>query len=84
MDELDEINDLAKAHKEQVHATAAIYHKGFVENPAGAKILEQWINAHCLSEPPSPDATQRECGMADGKRALVREIINQIQIITGE
>jgi len=83
VDEEPDIERLQRQQEEKIHTTASRYHKAFVQCEDGAKLLEGWINHYCIGRPPLPSASARECGIADGKRELIREIIEQIQIAGG-
>lgn len=83
----DEVDQVEKANKE-VHAAQRIraqaYHHIFVQDPLGQKILSEWVTSYCTGSPPSHNASERECGMADGKRELVKLILDQITKANGE
>lgn len=80
-EEAESIKDKMHEAKQQ-RATA--YHDTFVKNPAGAKILAEWINLYCMGGVPGTNATQREVGMRDGKQELIKTIVTQINNATGE
>ena len=82
-DELDEIEAQRKALEAAAFERAKSYHHLFTQDPVGQKILAEWVNEYCTGNPPGPNASEREVGMMDGKRQLVKMIIDQITIATG-
>lgn len=83
-DELDEIRQQMREAEAAQHRRATAYHHIFAQDPLGQKILAEWVNDYCTGHPPSPNASEREVGMMDGKRQLVKLILDQITIVTGE
>ena len=82
-DELDEIEAQRKSLEAAAFERAKSYHHLFAQDPVGQKILAEWVNEYCTGNPPGPNASEREVGMMDGKRQLVKLIIDQITIATG-
>ena len=60
---------------------AALYHAAFVQNPAGKKILDKWVMRYCMTPLSATDASLYQCGKAEGKRAMVKEILDHISMI---
>ena len=83
-DETDKLDDIKAEHQEAIQARATGYHHVFAQEPLGMKILAEWVGRFCTGGVPGPDASARQCAMRDGKQELVAEIIQQIQIATGE
>ena len=52
----------------------------FSKTEAGRNILTECVQSFCTSKPAGHNATDREVHMNDGKRELISEILNQIQI----
>lgn len=79
--------ELDKARKDNEaarHIRASAYHHVFAQDAMGQKILTEWVTSFCTGSPPPPSASEREVGMMDGKRELVKLILDQISIVTGE
>lgn len=83
-DELDETEKQQREAEAAHRIRAQAYHHIFVQDPLGQKILAEWVNDYCTGHPPSPSASEREVGMVDGKRQLVKLILDQITIATGD
>ncbi len=83
-DELDAIEEQKEKIQSAQHIRATAYSHVFAQDPLGQKILAEWVNDYCTGNPPSASASEREVGMMDGKRQLVRMILDQIVIATGE
>jgi len=82
-DELDEIEAQRKSLEAAAFERSKSYHHLFAQDTVGQKILAEWVNEYCTGNPPGPNASEREVGMMDGKRQLVKMIIDQITIATG-
>jgi len=83
-DELDQVDKANKEIRAAQRIRSQAYHHVFAQDPLGQKILAEWVNAYCTGSPPSPGASERECGMADGKREIVKLILDQITKANGE
>ena len=64
---------------ELARAKASRYHRAFVQNEDGKKILEHWVQTYAMRGITKPDATLFELGLAEGRRSIITEILNQIQ-----
>ena len=82
-DELDDIEAQRKTLEAAAFERAKGYHHLFVQDVIGQKILAEWVNEYCTGNPPGPNASEREVGMMDGKRQMVKMIIDQITVATG-
>lgn len=67
-----------KIQQAAIQERASAYHRVFAQNKDGNKILGEWIEFYCTGQPPSPNASEREVGMMDGKREMVSMILKQI------
>lgn len=83
-DENDAVEKASREIESAQRIRAAAYHHLFAQDPMGQKILAEWVNAYCTGSPPSGNASEREVGMMDGKRELVKMILDQIVKVTGE
>ena len=83
-DHTDTIEQQQKEILAAAHRKAQAYHHIFAQDPLGQKILSEWVQEYCTGNPPGPNATEREVGMMDGKRQLVKMILDQITIATGD
>lgn len=77
-DELDAIEDQKKRMEAATHLRRQAYVHVFANDTMGQKILTEWVQEYCTGNPPGPNASEREVGMADGKRQLVKMILDQI------
>lgn len=59
---------------------AVAFHDTFAKTDCGNKILTEWIQSYCTGRPAGKNATDREIHMNDGKRELISEILEQINI----
>ncbi len=83
--ENQEETEYLKDKMQEARQTRAVaYHDLFVKNKTGAKILSEWINSYSMGNVPGVNATAREAAMRDGKQQLIKMIIDQINISTGE
>ena len=82
-DELDDIDTQRKVMEAAAHERAKAYHHVFAQDPLGQKILSEWVQEYCTGTVPSATATEREVGMMDGKRQLIKMILDQITIASG-
>lgn len=82
-EDLDDIEKQRKNLEAQSFERAKGYHHLFAQDPIGQKILTEWVNEYCTGSVPSPNASEREVGMMDGKRQLVKLILDQITIASG-
>jgi hypothetical protein len=83
-EDLDQVDQANKQIRAAQRIRAQAYHHVFVQDPLGAKILAEWVNSYCTGSPPLASASERECGMADGKREIVKLILDQIVKANGE
>lgn len=83
-DELDAVDQSKQELEAARHRKAQAYHHVFAQDPMGQKILQEWVTDYCTGHPPGPNATEREVGLMDGKRQLVKMILDQITIAIGE
>ena len=82
-DELDAIEENRKEIEAARHVRAKAYYHVFAQDKEGQKILTEWVNEYCTGNPPGANASEREVGMAEGKRQLIKMILDQITIATG-
>ena len=83
-EEVDQVNKANKEIQAAQRIRAQAFHHVFAQDPMGQKILAEWVNAYCTGSPPPPSASEREVGMADGKRQIVKLILDQIMKANGE
>jgi len=75
--------DQKKRWEADAHAKAATYHRAFVQNEHGKKILDNWVRQFCMKSIPG-DASSFQCGKAEGKREMIEEILDHISHIENE
>lgn len=83
-DSVDAVSEQQKEMQAAQHRKAQAYSHVFAHDSMGAKILQEWVTNYCTGEPPSTNASEREVGMMDGKRQIVKMILDQIVIANGE
>lgn len=71
-------------HRLETENRAAIYHKAFVQSEAGKKILDDWVQRYCMKPIAKSDATAFECGIAEGRRMIVKEVLDHISFVTNK
>lgn len=81
-DELDEVEAQRKRFETEQFNKAQGYKRLFVDNPDGQKFVEEQMQLVTMSIP-GPNASEREVGMADGRRLLMKEIFDQIALASG-
>jgi len=77
----DEIAKASKDNEALALERAGRYHRVFVQNQDGAKILEEWINQFAFGGFTSGDASQTALAKAEARREFVAMIINEINVI---
>jgi hypothetical protein len=70
-----------KANQAIAKANATRFHKLFVQNPDGKKILEEWTNAYVFNGFVSDSGSLAEFAKAEARREFVCAIYSQIQQI---
>ena len=60
---------------------ASRYHRTFVQNPDGVKLLEEWMGLYVFGGFTSNDASTTELAKAEARREFVSMIITQINVI---
>ncbi len=76
----EEETDLTKRQIEEAQSVRANAYFNTFGSGDGAKVLEEWTNTFMFGVMPGVNATPRECAMRDGKQALIKLIVDQIQI----
>ncbi len=71
---------MSKKNLEQVMERASRYHRVFVQNNDGAKILEEWLNSYVFGGFTANDASTTELAKAEARREMVAMIISQINL----
>jgi hypothetical protein len=61
-----------------------LIHQVFKQNPKGKKLLKLWEQSLILVPTVTPNSTQFEAGIAEGKKAVVREILLAINSVEGK
>lgn len=61
-----------------------LIHQVFEQNPQGKKLLELWRDTLISIPTVTPNSTQFEAGIAEGKKTVVREIILAIKNVEGQ
>jgi hypothetical protein len=69
-----------KKNEEIAIERASRYHKVFVQNKDGAKILEEWMSLYVFGGFTDNDAGQTALAKAEARRELVSMIITQINM----
>lgn len=66
--------------KEQALVRASKYHQTFVQNDAGAKLLEEWIGLYMFGGFTANDASTTELAKAEARREFVSMIVSNINL----
>lgn len=75
-----EWQDLGELHdKDGAMEFAALYRAAFVDNPAGARILEHWVKT-TLMQPTVYGRSYAEDAVREGRADMVRGILKQIHL----
>ncbi len=74
----EEVLKLNKENESRIRENAIRFHRVFVQNADGAKILEEWVNNYCFGSFTPNDASTTELAKAEARREFVSMIINQI------
>ncbi len=61
-----------------------LIHQVFKQNPKGKKLLALWKETLISVPTVTPNSTQFEAGIAEGKKAVVREILLAINSVEGK
>ena len=61
-----------------------LIHQVFKQNPRGKKLLKLWEQSLILVPTVTPNSTQFEAGIAEGKKTVVREILLAINLVEGK
>ena len=56
-----------------------LLHQVFVQNNAGAKLLEKWVEALMMAPSIQPESTQFEAALVEGSKNFVRNILIAIK-----
>ena len=82
--DFDSVTNIQAKMKEAQHKRATAYHDIFVKSESGRKILEEWVNSYCMGGVPNYSASIREVAMRDGKQELIKTIIDQLNVASGD
>lgn len=58
-----------------------LIHQVFKQNKQGAKLLKIWKETLIMVPTVSPNSTQFDAGIAEGKKTVVREILLAIKLV---
>ena len=84
LEELREKADKVNKDREaDLVARASAYHQTFVQLAAGKKILDSWVQRFCMT-PLVGDQSAFQAGIAEGRRQVVKEIVDHISLIQKE
>lgn len=61
-----------------------LIHQVFKQNPKGKKLLKLWEQSLIMVPTVTPNSTQFEAGIAEGKKTVVREILLAINSVEGK
>lgn len=79
---LDKLKDKADAQvaakRQEMKARAGVFHRAFVQNSDGKKVLDEWVLRYSMTPIQDDDASAFQCGVAEGRRQVVKEILDQI------
>lgn len=85
---LEELNErrekLNLENKAAMSQRAALFHRAFVQSEAGQKILEMYVQKYSMTPIGKPDASMFELGIAEGRRQMIKEIIDHITFVENE
>lgn len=76
----DDRATMSKKNLEAVTERSSRYHRVFVQNKDGAKILEEWLNTFVFGGFTANDASVTELAKAEARREIVGMIIAQINL----
>lgn len=68
----------------EIQNRAAAYHRAFVQNESGKVVLDNWVRLHCMTPLMGKDVSLFQAGVAEGKRQLIKEILDHIAFINQE
>jgi len=74
----EDIQKIQKQNDQHNAERFARFHRVFVQNKEGAKILEEWVNTYCFGSFTTNDASVTELAKAEARREFVSMIISQI------
>ena len=77
----DEMAAANKKNEAQAVERAGRYHRVFVQNTDGAKLLEEWVNRFAFGGFTAGDASHTALAKAEARREFVAMIINEINVI---
>ena len=63
---------------------ASLFHQTYVQNDAGALVLNIMIQKYLLKPTVTPNATQFDAGIREGRADIVRQILLNIEIAEGD
>lgn len=72
---------MSKENQALAQAIATRFHKVFVQNPEGKKILEEWTNAYIFNNFVPDDGSLAQFAKAEARREFVCAIYSQLQQI---
>jgi hypothetical protein len=75
---------LAQAQQEQMwNETEQLIHKVFKQSPNGKKLIAIWKEALIMTPTVTPNSTQFQVGIEEGKREFIRNIYLTIKNVEG-
>lgn len=76
--------DKVRAEQEKEgRSLASLFHQAFVQNDAGRIVLDTMIKQTILKPTVTPNATQFEAGIREGRADMVRQILLNIELAEG-
>ena len=77
------LENVRKEQEAEGRNIASLFHQTFVQNPAGARVLDLMIKQTLMRPTVKPASSQFEAGIREGKADLVRQILLNIEIAEG-
>jgi hypothetical protein len=75
---------IAQAQQEQMwNETEQLIHKVFKQSPNGKKLIAIWKEALIMTPTVTPNSTQFQVGIEEGKREFIRNIYLTIKNVEG-
>jgi len=80
----EDVEKLDSEQRSQWDKVNNLIHQVFQQNPQGKELLSLWKESLISVPTVTPNSTQFEAGIAEGKKTVVREIILAINSVEGK
>lgn len=81
--ESETLDEIRVEQEKEGRSLASLFHQAFVQNDAGKIILDIMIKQTILKPTVTPNATQFEAGIREGRADMVRQILLNIELAEG-